>query len=127
MDADEGVPYNTGLNKMLISPSSKNPQVGSQDESGGHLSEFLRDPGLLSVSPSPILVLRVRDGSWSSSCTHVRFRPNDEGRGEEERAKEGSRIFPPGFHYNPSARIRCTWLQKRLRNAVVILHGCKLR
>lgn len=97
MDTGKEVTDNTGLNMMLISPSSKNPQVGSQDQSGGHFSEFLRDPGLLSVSPSPILVLRVRDGSSSSSCTHVRFRPNDEGRDGEGRAKEGSRIFLLGL------------------------------
>lgn len=59
MDAGEETHKNSDLNKMFTSPSSKNPQVGVK--SCLEASEFLRDPGLLSVDPFPIL--RIQDGS----------------------------------------------------------------
>ena len=55
MDAGKETHSNSGLNKMFISPSSKNPQVGSQELSGGYLCEFLRDPGFFQFIPLPPL------------------------------------------------------------------------
>lgn len=51
MDAGEETHRNSGLNKMFISPSSKNPQVSGQELSSGHLCEFLRDPGFFQFIP----------------------------------------------------------------------------